>query len=94
MVANTVLQIFAHGLQLSSDAGLGLFSTRGLHAPEHGNGKPWWLRWWPRVGAHAEPVTLASFPLSSAITANNICKDPSYGAKYRCVARWHTIAYA
>lgn len=72
-------------VQAGPGAGLGVFATQRVGPPAR---RPWWLRWLPAGGSsHAAAPALATFPLSSAITADAACADPQLGPQFRYHAR-------
>lgn len=75
-------------MQAGQGAGLGLFisdtATGKQLKPCMASSRSWW--WWPigggGGGSPQKQLSLASFPLSSAITAANILRSPELGSGY------------
>ncbi len=77
--------VIRHALQVGAGAGLGLFVSASATGedlkPCSAARRPRW--WWPFGGGGPNAQRpLATFPLSSAITANNILSDPATGKGY------------
>jgi len=68
--------------QMGEGAGYGLFMAPSARKVSCG-GKPWWKPW----GSPPPHPTLASFPLSSVICAQNIGADPQVGFMWASLVR-------
>jgi hypothetical protein len=87
-----VTRVAVRQSQAGPGAGLGLFATVSASAGRPGSA--WWSFLWPwgrkSRATHEDQVSLASFPLSAAVTAETACNDSQVGSTFRWACTLHS----